>query len=39
MKLAKRFRAGKILWEKTKPDLDPPQKFAKKVVDLNELEH
>lgn len=39
LKLAKRYRVGKILWVKTKPDLDPPQKYAKKVVDLNELEH
>ena len=31
--------SDKILWVKTKPDLDPPQKYAKKVVDLNELEH
>jgi predicted metal-dependent peptidase len=39
LKLAKRYRAGKILWVKTKPYMDPPKKYAKKVVDLNELEH
>lgn len=39
LKLAKRYRARKILWVKTNPDKDPPEKYAKKVVDLNELEH
>ena len=39
LKLSKRYRAGKILWVKTKPELDPPKKFAKKVVDLNAIEH
>ena len=31
LKLSKRYRAGKILWVKTKPALDPPKTFAKKV--------
>lgn len=39
LKMSKRYRPSKILWVKTKPDIDPPEKFARKVVDLNELEH
>ena len=39
LKLAKRYRPGKILWVKTNPELDAPEKYAKKVVDLNDLEH
>lgn len=38
LKLCKKYRVGKILWVKTCSDRDPPKKYARKVVDLNELE-
>ena len=38
LKLCKKYRVGKILWVKTCPDRDPPKQYARKVVDLNELE-
>jgi predicted metal-dependent peptidase len=35
--LAKKYRAGRILWVKTRSDKNPPEKYARHVIDLNDM--